>query len=275
MTLPDQTLRERLAKQEWTAHNIRLSAELTTMPNKPDFVETDMRLHAILRILSVFYRGSLAGLRMADLGCLEGGFTLALAQHRANVVGIEARQRNIEKCLLLQEHFELPDSTFLRDDVKNFTREKYGLFDVVMALGILYHLDQPVTWLNQIALATKSVLIVESHYAPVDDDDLALLDPGISKLDPLESLHAGQLTYLGRWFTEYVLDTQRENMLWASYSNKRSFWLTRESLLLAMLRSGFDIVLEEHDYTATNYQFYTTTFPRSMFVAVKSDAFKI
>lgn len=139
MSLSNEELRKRLAAQEWTAHNIRLNSDITTMPGKPDFMETDLRLKAILRALSFSYREQLSGLRVADLGCLEGGFTLAMAKEGMDVVGLEARQMNLDKCLLLKEHLDLSQLEFRLDDVKNFKREKYGRFDVVLALGIFYH----------------------------------------------------------------------------------------------------------------------------------------
>jgi hypothetical protein len=64
-----------------------------------------------------------------------------------------------------------------------------------------------------------------------------------------------------------------ENQLWASYSNRSSFWLTKESLLRALLRAGFDLVLEEHDYSADFYEHFTEVFPRGMFLAIKSSGF--
>ena len=99
---------------------------------------------------------------MADLGCLEGGFSLAFAQLGAEVVAIEARAENFEKCRLVQEHFGLPNLRFVQGDVKDFDRARYGDFDVVLALGILYHLDDPVAWLRQVAGATRAVLYVET-----------------------------------------------------------------------------------------------------------------
>src|SRR5438128_8813651 len=105
MSLSNEELRRRLAVQEWTAHNIRLNSDISTMPGKPDFMETDLRLKAILRALSFFYRGQLAGLRVADLGALEGGFGLAMAQQGMEVIGVEARQMNLAKMMLLKDHF--------------------------------------------------------------------------------------------------------------------------------------------------------------------------
>ena len=269
MPLSNAELRLKLAHQTWTAHNIRLSPEVTTMPEKPDFMETDLRLKAILRALTFVYRGQLAGLRVADLGCLEGGFALAMAQHGMSVLGIEARQMNLNKALLLKEHFDLPQLEFQLDDVKNFTRERFGEFDVVLALGILYHLNDPVGWLHQVSQATRRILIVESHYAPADEGALKLLDPALRHLGPLVQVTNNDFNYEGRWFFEFDANADREVMPWASYSNNQSFWLTKESLLQSISRAGFDLVFEQHDYSADRYRFHMFTRSRGLFLGIK------
>lgn len=269
----DKRLRRELAAQQWTAHNIALAEGVTTMPGQPDFMETDLRLHAIVRTLSLLYRGRLAGLRAADLGCLEGGFALALAQRGMDVVGIEARKQNLEKAQFLADQFKLSNLRFELGDVKNFTRENFGDFDVVLALGILYHLDEPTAWLRQIAQATRGVLIIDSHFAPVDDASLALIDQSLAYLGALERIADQGRTYEGRWFYEYGDDAEAEDQVWASYSNRKSFWLTKESLLLALSRAGFDLIFEQHDYSADFYKLFTVEKPRVMLVAVKGPSF--
>jgi SAM-dependent methyltransferase len=274
MPLDNEELRERLSRQQWTAHNIRLTEELETLPGTPDFLQTDQRLHAVLRSLSVFYRDDFASLRIADLGCLEGGFSLALAQLGASVLGIEARELNVTKANLLQQHFALPNLSFARADVKDFDKDRFGIFDVVLALGILYHLDNPLTWMPQIADATRAVLFVDSHFAPADDAAMAAIDPRLAQLGPIETVDHDGRSYEGRWFFEYPPETDPEPQLWASYSNHQSFWLTKESLLLGLLQAGFDLVFEQHDYSVTSYKHLSLKFPRVMCMAVKSMAFQ-
>ena len=275
MALSDDELRLRLADQEWTSHNIRLSRQLTTMPGKPDFMETDTRLHSILRTLPLFYREGFKGLRVADLGCLEGGFALAMAQRGMDVIGIEARQTNFKKAQLLKEHFELSNLDFRRDDVKNFTRESYGRFDIVLALGILYHLDEPIQWMRQLAAATDGLLIVDSHFAPSHDAGLALLDKRLSQLGPIQQIEDGEITYEGRWYSDCSEAVDRETQVWSSYSNNKSFWLTKDSLCCGLMRAGFSPVLEQHDAWGDLevYKFFSTNYVRGMFVAIKSGAF--
>jgi SAM-dependent methyltransferase len=271
--LSDEWLRRKLAAQKWTAHNVALNKEVTTIPGEPDFLKTNLRLLAILRTLSLLYRGRLADLRVADLGCLEGGFALALAQRGMDVVGIEARAKNLKKAEFLAKYFKLPNLKFELGDVKNFTRETFGDFDVVLALGILYHLDEPTAWLRQIAQATRSVLVIDSHYAPADDASLALIDKRIAQLSALEPIEDQGRTYEGRWFFEYGENVDVEGEVWSAYSNQKSFWLTKESLLSALSNAGFDLVYEQHDYYGLSYARFTAEFPRVMFVAVKGDSF--
>jgi hypothetical protein len=229
-----------------------------------------LRLKAIFRALSLVYRNQLAGLRLADLGSLEGGFALAMAERGMEVTAIEARRKNLDKCLLLQEHFGLANLRFLHDDVKNLTSQKFDTFDVVLALGILYHLDNPLLWLRRAAATVRGVMVIDSHYAPADDALLSQIDPRLA-LGPLKHMMDGEEVYEGRWFFEYDDRANREDQLWASYSNGSSFWLTKESLLKALVRSGFDLVLEQHDYSAEIYKHLSITFPRVMLLAIKSD----
>lgn len=266
-------IRQRLQAQEWTAHNIRLAPDLETMPGRAELIATDLRLHAIQRLLRSVYHGHVASKRVADLGCLEGGFSLAFAQEGCQVVGIEARHKNLDKAQLLKDHFELPNLEFRLGDVKDFTRERFGVFDVVLALGIFYHLDQPAQWLKQVGAATSDVLFLETHYAPDAGADLTKLKPGIAHLSDIERHDAGGWTAEGRWFFEYDPSIDRESQLWASYSNHRSFWLTRPSVLRAIKHAGFDVVLEQLDYTADAYVHFTQEFMRGLFVGIKSSAF--
>jgi 2-polyprenyl-3-methyl-5-hydroxy-6-metoxy-1,4-benzoquinol methylase len=78
--------------------------------------------------------------RTLDLACLEGGFTFELAMQGAQAVGLEGRQENLDKCEAVRVKIDLSNCSFLQDDVRNLSKHKYGSFDVILCLGILYHL---------------------------------------------------------------------------------------------------------------------------------------
>jgi SAM-dependent methyltransferase len=266
MLYSTEELKEILATQKWNSCNIRLNSEVSTMPDLKEFLLVNNRLEALLKTLSIFHP-SIKNLRIADLGCAEGCFALGLAQRGAKVTGIEARAKEVEKAKFLAAHFELPNMNIEHDDVKNFSLEKYGEFDAVVACGILYHLNTPVELLNQIA-ATTNLLILDTHYAPANDEELEQINQDINNLSSIEKY--ADTPYCGRWFFEYPEEADREAQIWASYSNNKSFWLTKESLLLALKDAGFNIVYEQHDLTSFNYNYYLRKLSRTMLVAAKS-----
>ena len=87
MPLKEEILRTRLAAQSWTAHNIELLPGLCTLPETQPFLTTNLHLLSILRVVDLLYPAGLRGRRVADLGCLEGGFALAFALRGAEVCG--------------------------------------------------------------------------------------------------------------------------------------------------------------------------------------------
>jgi hypothetical protein len=82
----------------------------------------------------------------------------------------------------------------------------------------------------------------------------------------------------GRWYTEFADGesfNQRESARWASWDNRRSFWIQREYLLQAIREVGFDLVMEQFDGLGLQiadsmlHGFYRTEH-RGTFIGVKT-----
>lgn len=151
------------------------------------------------------------------------------------------------------------------------TTPEYGTFDVVLALGILYHLDDPVGWLRRVASLARRVLFIDTHYAPDDETAAAAVRPGLrQRLGPLQQIELDDVTVTGRWFDEWSSEEERDHRPWTSWSNPRSLWLTKESLANAVRHGGFDCVLEQYDHWMDRYAVFTGEYPRTMFVGLRS-----
>ncbi|MCB4825211.1 class I SAM-dependent methyltransferase [Roseicella aerolata] len=98
------------------------------------------------RALRLIYPDHIRGKRIADLGCLEGGYALEFARMGMDALGIEVRQSNYDNCLIVKERAGLPNLNFVKDDAWKVA--EHGPFDVIYCCGILYHLDRPREFVN-------------------------------------------------------------------------------------------------------------------------------
>ena len=65
---------------EFTAHNIRLADGTRTKPDEPYGMESHPWFPAAERVLTTVFPGHRKDVRVADLGCLEGGYALVFQQ---------------------------------------------------------------------------------------------------------------------------------------------------------------------------------------------------
>lgn len=263
-----------LQRLPWTSHNIELAPGVFTLPGQPP-LHDEPRARAIRRELQRFAArdgAGLNGLRGLDLGCLEGGFTLELARLGVQALGIEGRESNFVKCQALAEHLALPQLRFELNDVKALSAERHGRFDLVLCLGLLYHLDDPAAFIAQLGrelTAESAVMFLDTHVAPPDDVSLGAFN-GRSALSPLTVVqHAGH-DYAGRWYHEYDPTAPAPDEAWTSVSNARSFWPTEAALISMLIRGGFTSVYPVYGNFEIGQEFaLRREYSRAWYVVVK------
>ena len=197
---------DQLRGLHWTSHNIELAPGVCTLPDQP-LLRDDARARSIHRELLRFAApgGTLSGQRALDLGCLEGGYSLELALDGVQVLGVEGRESNFVKCQALAAHFALPQLRFELCDVKALTTERHGRFDLVLCLGLLYHLDEPVRFLKTLGhelTNERAVMFLDTHVAPPDDAAMADFQNRAALSDMQRVVDDGHV-YAGRWYGEY------------------------------------------------------------------------
>lgn len=105
------------------------------------------------------------GKTIIEFGPLEGGNSIILEKLEVKrVTVIEGHIENFVRCCVIKNLCELNRTTFYFDDVMNATVEKYGKYDMGFVAGILYHLNNPHIFLNQLSKMTDEI-IVSTHYA--------------------------------------------------------------------------------------------------------------
>jgi 2-polyprenyl-3-methyl-5-hydroxy-6-metoxy-1,4-benzoquinol methylase len=195
----------------------------------------------IMRLVTQRLDGRFSGRRIADLGCLEGYFSFECALQGAEVVGVEGKLLNVRKCEFVRSVLDVPRVSFIQRNVMEVTRDTLGAFDVVLALGLLYHLDDPYTFLANVAAMCDGFAVIDTHIA-LDDQPETIKASWRPELSAMQSFTLGGRRYEGRLFREFPSGTDRlvkDVSPTASVDNELSLWLTEDSLLRMLHDVGF------------------------------------
>ncbi len=178
--------------------------------------------------------GAFRGRRILELGPLEGGHSYMLQKAGAcEVMAIEANTRAFLKCLCIKDVLGLDRVEFRLGDFMSYLREDIAPHDVVFASGVLYHMQDPVALLEQLAAAADQAFIWTHYY---DADVVRGRADLRRKLGPLRSVEHDGFHY------ECSTQSYRRALRWAGFCGGPqpvSTWLTRDGIMEALARFGF------------------------------------
>lgn len=123
--------------------------------------------------------GGVDGQRILELGPLEGGHTWALeVEHgAAEIVAIEANQRAFLRCLVAKEILRTTRSRFLLGDFNRYMAETDERFDLVVACGVLYHMEEPARHIGLLCSMADTVFVWTHYY----DRERIESDPNLAR----------------------------------------------------------------------------------------------
>ncbi len=178
--------------------------------------------------------GSVKGMRVLELGPLEGGHSYMLDRAGAGeVFAIEGNTGAFLRCLVLKELLGMPSVRFSCGDFIAYLQDTRERFDLCFASGVLYHMQQPVELLARIAAVAPRVLIWTHYY------DRQLLDrikpPNRPSDEPLPAAHDGFTYRQHRYDYGAALDFAG----FCGGNQPFSCWLNRDDLIAALRQVGF------------------------------------
>ncbi len=102
----------------------------------------------------------LAGRRVLDVGCWDGFYSFESEKRGASVVSVD--------CWRPENFFRAREALgsaaeFHEMSVYELSSGKLGVFDIVLFLGVLYHLRHPLLALERICGMTRETAIIETH----------------------------------------------------------------------------------------------------------------
>jgi tRNA (mo5U34)-methyltransferase len=119
--------------------------------------------------------GSLHGKRILDIACNSGFWSVQCSLLGAEVVGFDARPELIEQANLIKSIVGCENLRFQVLDFWDMTAESLGgEFDIVLNLGILYHLSNPLQALQRTKAMAREYILLDTEVFPSQESIIKL-----------------------------------------------------------------------------------------------------
>jgi tRNA (mo5U34)-methyltransferase len=170
----------------------------------------------------------MTGWRALDIGCNAGFYSFELARRGAEVTGIDVDRRYLAQARWAAREYDLTDRvTFRQMQVYDLAR-RGETFDLVLFMGVFYHLRHPLLALDVVAPLARRLLVFQTLTLPGTEvladtadreimDRADLLEPGWPRMAFIEHSFAGDPT---------------------------NWWIPNHAGVEAMLRSAGLVVIE-------------------------------
>jgi tRNA (mo5U34)-methyltransferase len=230
-----RNLRDRLTRDEPSArgemeatlrrlgpwyHNVAFAPDVLSNPQNPDYPASRWR------VLDKVIPEDLRGKSVLDIGCNSGFFSLEMKKRGAErVVGIDIMPHLLAQSRFASHWFDLPLE--LHECGAYDVRSLGVKFDIVVFIGVLYHLKHPLYALEQIASVCNEAMYFQSVVrGPAGD------------IEPLEDYPVTEVAAFDQpaWPKLYFIEKKFNG-------DESNWWFATRSCLKAMLRTaGFGSV---------------------------------
>jgi hypothetical protein len=177
--------------------------------------------------------GRLEGLRVLELGPLEGAHSYQLHSLGAKVTAVEANAEAYLKCLILKEIANLDGVRFLFGDCVEFLESTKERWDIVFCSGILYHMNDPVKLIKLCAEAADKCFIW-THYF---DKDLVKAQ---------RTPHRVERFGFSTTYYESTYADRAKGTFWGG-NDAAACWMTREDIIAAFEHFGMKSTVIKDD----------------------------
>ncbi len=204
------------------------------------------RVNSIKKLLPIH------GFRAIDLGSNEGYNCFDLYESGCTeVVGIEIRERFLEKAENEKKSLGYERVQFFNKDVRKIDEYGLGKFDLCLCTGLLYHMQNPFNLLKRIRNICNT-LVLETHVSPSYLHFFLAGRKYRCNLSLSKSrIHLDGEPFSGR-LNIFPANVNMQDTSGSSFSYT-TFWFDIESLKKALLLAGFKISIFYFSNTPRGY----------------------
>lgn len=145
---------------------------IATTPLIPESVVGifDTRLEMVSGAVDAHFGSRLGGIECLDIGCHEGFYSLAMSRKGVgNVLGVDARPENLNRARFVADATGVTNVAFREGRVETLAGDLRRTFPLTLFLGLLYHVEDPMRCLRQVAAVTGELCLIETQV--VDEVD--------------------------------------------------------------------------------------------------------
>ena len=136
------------------------------------------------------FGGSLEGKKVLDLGCNAGFFSLQAIEAGCDfVLGVDGRQTHIDQAGLVFEAKKVDRDRyhFACANILDFDYASLGPFDLILCVGVLYHINKPISLLEALTPVSTDTMVIETTLSTASGAFLELrresLDVSVNAVD--------------------------------------------------------------------------------------------
>jgi hypothetical protein len=164
----------------------------------------------------------------------------------ANVLAIEANFDSFLRCLIVKNLLDLESKFILGDFTKGLGES--NSYELVVASGVLYHMTDPVSLLEQISQVTNRIFIWTHYFEP----ELQKWNPAIQSQVGLK-WKVSETKYVN--FKDKIIrivpQTYGEALGWDGFCGGPetfSYWIYKEDIILILKELGFRDIKVNFDH---------------------------
>lgn len=163
--MQDEEIRQKIASFPRWHYQFDLRGNPTPIRRKDRANRHEQRKKHFFDPVVELFGGSLAGRRVLDLASNAGFWSLNSIEAGCDyVLGVEGRQMHVDQANFVFEVKEVERDRydFIVGDIFRTDLRQFGKFDVVLCLGLMYHVSKHVNLLEKISEVNDDILVVDT-----------------------------------------------------------------------------------------------------------------
>ena len=122
------------------------------------------RLRMTQDVVVQHFKDRLSKIQCIDVGCHEGFYSMAMASLGVSrVLGIDVREKSLAKAKFVADTIQSQNIEFEAGNCEDLSIENSGRFELSLFLGVMYHLENPMRCLRNIASITTDLCVIETQ----------------------------------------------------------------------------------------------------------------